>query len=156
MEAERRKLGCNLQLWRLIMSPDLSVMTLFIWDHFLLLYCSASVGHLPFFLLAWQYLHSRTCWGSILGLCQSKGVCVEIVELSWPPVPHSSLPQCVHHSSCVCESTWMYVCILFFSSCSLSSILPPSFLSPDLSSLYFVEENALMDVIFYQGRQEQL
>ena len=39
MEAESHKLGCNSQLWRFIMSRDLSVMTLFICDHFLLSHC---------------------------------------------------------------------------------------------------------------------
>lgn len=154
MEAVSCKLGYNSQLWRLIISLDLSVMTLFIWDHFLLLHC-------------WE-TSFRKVQGISFSFFSPGNTCIFVPAeaLFWNCakarasvwslwVPHSSLPRGIHHT-CVCVSTWMDVRILFLSFYSLSSILSPSFLSSALTSLYFVKETDLMDAIFYQGRQEQL
>lgn len=136
MEAERRKLGCNLQLWRLIMPPDLSVMTLFIWDHFLLLHCwetsfskhraspfLSSCLALPTFL----YL-LRLYFGTVP---EQRGLCGDCGALLTTSASFFSFSVCTSLFLCV----WVYMNVCMYPLfLLLFSFLhsPPSSLSPDL------------------------
>lgn len=136
MEAVSCKLGYNSQLWRLIMSPDLSVMTLFIWDHFLLLHC-------------WE-TSFRKVQGISLSFFSPGNTCIFVpaealfwncakarasVWSLWSASPFSSSGYTSHLCVCVSVNGCTYTYPLF-----ISILFPPFSLLPSspLPSLPFI------------------